>query len=211
MPVETMIVPVWASITFPPVRAKVPRGRLRADPAWARDTVQKVQAGATIAYGPPRGDVPASVLAHEAMGRLCPYAEWFQPLLWAVDDQTFSTNPVDSDAGWSLARELVRSWQAWNRRPSVADPFRAPDAAAIAACEGVVLVMGVLASSSALHEALSHLRRNGPARPVCVLAFAVEDASVLLTSQNKAEVIVEGDGTMRSAWMQRWEPAPKLW
>jgi hypothetical protein len=127
------------------------------------------------------------------------------------EDKTFASDKDDSASEWSLVRELVRSWQAWKRPPSVADPFCTPDTESIAACQGVVLVMGVIESPDALNEALLHLRRTGPARPVCALAYAVQDISAFLTSENKAEVTFEEDGTVRSVWMKPWKWAANPW
>jgi hypothetical protein len=209
----TVTVPVWVSVTVPPPRAKIPRGRWKDDADFRRRMVEHVVEGRTLPFGPPHGDVPAADLVHEAMGRLCPYADsnWMHPVLWAVD-----ASPVDAPSGeatpdWSLTGELIRSWFAWNRRKPVSDPFVPPDRDALTACDGVILVLGVLDSPAALHESVLHLRRTGPERPIRAVAFAARDASVLMTCETRALLTFEHDGTVNSAWEYLWKPSAKMW
>jgi hypothetical protein len=211
MSTDSMTIPVWASATYPAAGAKIKQGRLRSDPEWRRRMVQHVVAGTAMPSGPPHGDIAAADLVHEAMGRLCPYVELWRPLLWAVESPSSDAPGLDVRPEWSLPQELVRSWRAWNRPGLPTDTFVPPDRDALEACQGVVLVLGLLASPAVLHEALVHLRRTGPARPVSVLAFAVHDASVFLTSRNQALVTFEPDGSVSSAWAGAWEQAPKMW
>lgn len=205
--------PVWVSVTVPPPGAKIPRGRWKGDADFRRQMVEHVVEGRATPFGPPHGDVPAADLVHEAMGRLCPYADsgWLFPVLWAVDASLADAPSAGATPGWSLTGALIRSWFAWNRRTPVSDPFVPPDLEALTACDGVILVLGVLDSPAALHEPLLHLRRTGPERPIRVVAFAARDASVLLTSETRAMLTFEPDGSVNSAWEHLWKPSPKMW